>query len=46
MSAVDGIVRDGAMTYVWVAFLLTWLTVGGYGLVLARRARAEAQEKR
>lgn len=46
MSAMDGIVREGAMTYVWVAYALTWLTFGGYGLVLARRSRAEGQEKR
>lgn len=35
---------SGEMSYVWAAFVLTWISMGGYALMLMRRVRrAEAE---
>lgn len=35
---------SGEMSYVWAAFVLTWISMGGYALMLVRRVhRAEAE---
>ena len=35
---------EGNWSYVWAAYVITWLTLGGYGLSLFLRSRAGSQE--
>lgn len=39
-----GTITSDAWTYVIAAYVLTWLTLGGYGLNLARRVGAARTE--